>query len=129
MPLLIQAIDRYGLDAFSIYSCDLAQTSDTIVWLMKEIERVGEGSNERESEYAHSLQRALRQTDPNLLKQHFATIDSLHNLDTVSKADIADRIAMASMTAKELWDELRSSVQRTMTKRWRMTNTNMVVRW
>ena len=106
MPLVIQAFDRYGLDAFSIYSFELVQTSDSIVWLMKEIERVGEGSNERECEYARSLQRALRQSDPNLLKQHFATIDSLRNLDPVSKADIADRIAMASMTGKELWAEL-----------------------
>ena len=58
MPLVIQAFDRYGLDAFSIYSFELAQTSDSIVWLMKEIERVGEGSNERECEYARSLQQA-----------------------------------------------------------------------
>jgi SEC-C motif len=106
MPLVIQAIDRFGHDAFSIYSFDLAQTSDTVAWLVQEIERVGEGSDEREGDYACSLRRALRQTDPDLLKQHFATIDSLQKLDSVSKAEIADRIALSSMTADELWDEL-----------------------
>ena len=49
MPLVIQAMDRYGLDAFSIYSFDLAQTSDTVAWLVQEIERVGEGSDERDA--------------------------------------------------------------------------------
>ena len=106
MPLVIQAIEQYGLDAFSIYSFELVQNGDSIVWLMKEIDRVGEGRDERECEYARSLQRALRQCDPGLLKQHFAAIDSLRNLDTASKAEIADRIALASMTAKELWHEL-----------------------
>jgi HEAT repeat protein len=106
MPLVIQAIDQFGLDAFSIYSFDLAQTSDTLAWLMQEIERVGKGSDEREGNYAGSLGRALRQADPELLKQHFATIDSLQNLDSVSKAAIADRIALAALTADELWDEL-----------------------
>ena len=106
MPLVIQAIDRYGLDAFSIYSFDLAQTNDTVAWLVKEIERVGEGSDERHRDYAYSLRRALRRSDPELLKQHFATIDSLQKLDSVSKAKITDRIALASLTADELWDEL-----------------------
>ena len=54
---------------------------------------MGEGSDERHRDYAYSLRRARRRSDPELLKQHFATIDSLQSLDSVSKAKITNRIA------------------------------------
>ena len=46
---------------------------------MKEIDRIGEGRDERDGDYVYSLRQALCQSDPKLLKQHFATIDSLKN--------------------------------------------------
>ncbi len=56
MSLAIQAFERYGLDAFSSFSVlnELAQTSESILWLVKEIEHVGESTEEKEINFAAS---------------------------------------------------------------------------
>jgi HEAT repeat protein len=107
MSLAIQACERYGLDAFSSFSVviDLAQTSESILWLVKEIERVGESIEEKEINFAASLRRVLRRSDTDLLMQHFDAIQSMQHLGELSQRVIADRIALDSLLADELWAE------------------------
>ena len=59
MPLVIQAIQLYGLDAFSTFSflIDLVQNSETFQWIIGEIERIGEHTQEREHRYRSALVR------------------------------------------------------------------------
>lgn len=108
MPLVIQAIQRYGLDAFGTFSflIDLVQTSETFQWIIGEIERIGDTAERRAYGYRSALITALREGNFDLQRQHFGTIQSLPTLDDLSKGLITERIAIASMTADELWEEL-----------------------
>ena len=108
MTQAIEAFQRYGFDAFGTFSflIELQQSSESIVWLVNEIERVGESTEEQEREFASSLQRVLRQSDPELLKQHFETICSMQHLGELSQRVIADRIAVDCLMADGLWMEL-----------------------
>lgn len=108
MPLVLQAFDRYGLDAFTNYwfLLRLAQTGETIAWIIREIERIGLGTGEQEERYASSLQRALRSGNPDSLRQHSEVIQAMRHLDHSSRQVIADRIAVDSRPPNELWTEL-----------------------
>ena len=110
MTQAIEAFQRFGLDAFGTFSflIELQQSSESIAWLVNEIERVGESTEEQEREFASSLQRVLRQSDPELLKQHFETIRSMLHLGELSQRVIADRIAVDCLMADELWTELEN---------------------
>jgi HEAT repeat protein len=113
MTQAIEAFQRFGLDTFGTFSflIELQQSSESIVWLVDEIERVGESTDEQEREFASSLQRVLRQSDPELLKQHFETICSMQHLDELSHRVIADRITVDCLMADELWAELDNFCQ------------------
>ena len=110
MTLVIQAIQLYGLDAFSTFSflIDLVQTSETFEWIIGEIVRTDENTREREHRYRSALVRALREGNVDLQKQYLGTIQSLQTLDVMSKALITERIDLASMTADELWEKLNA---------------------
>ena len=81
MPLAIQAVERYGRDAFVVptFLENLLQTDATVAWLIQEIERVGASTDEREDRYASALVTALCHADPAVLKQHEATIQAMGN--------------------------------------------------
>jgi hypothetical protein len=108
MPLAIQAFEQYGLDAFEILTFlqGLVQTDDTVDWLVREIERVGPGQDDREAGYRDALVAALRHADPGVLKSHGAKIKAMQQLDASSKDVIADRIHVSSFSADGLWREL-----------------------
>jgi hypothetical protein len=108
MPLAIRAFEPYGLDAFEILTFlqSLVQTDETVDWLVREIERVGPGHDEREAGYRDALVAALRHADPDVLKSHGAAIRAMQQLDASSKDVIADRIHVSSFTADALWREL-----------------------
>jgi hypothetical protein len=108
MPLAIQAFEQYGLDAFEILSFlhSLVQTDETVSWLIREIERVGPGDNEREAGYAEVLVAALRHADPLILERQEPTIQGMQQLDDVSKEELAERIRISSFSVDTLWQEL-----------------------
>jgi hypothetical protein len=110
MPLVIQAKQLYGLDAFSTFSflIDLVQTSETFEWIIGEIVRTDENTREREHRYRSVLVRALREGNVDLQKQYLGRIQSLQTLDVMSKALITERIDLASMTADKLWEKLNA---------------------
>ena len=106
MPLAIQAIERHGQDAFETYSflTQLAQSEQTVAWLIREIERVGEV--QRETHYATSLVAALQHADAALLERHESALDSMHNLDDESRKTLVDRVRASSLSPSVLWKEL-----------------------
>ena len=110
MPLVIRAIQLYGLGAFSTFSflIDLVQNSATFEWIIGEIKRIGESTRELEHRHRSALVRALREGNVDLQKQYLGTIQSLLTLDELSKGLITERIALASMTADELWKKLNA---------------------
>jgi hypothetical protein len=107
MPIVIETIGQFGLDAFSLLSIEnLVQTDDSVAWLIQEIERVGPGTVEQEVLYRLALIKALFRADAAILKRHEAMIQAATNLDDDSKAIIADRILVATLPPEVLWREL-----------------------
>ncbi len=107
MPLVIQAVERFGLDAFAnLPAADLVQTDDTIAWLIGEIERIDRSTGEREVQYVTALREALCRADAALLKRYASTIESMQQLDAASQQIIADRISVVALAPDVLWREL-----------------------
>lgn len=107
MPLAIQAIEQHGWDdAFEVYSflSDLAQTDETILWLVEQIKR--HGRPDEDFGYRHATRAALMRADTDLLKRHDATILQLKELDDEAQLAIRQRILFSSQPPEELWDHL-----------------------
>jgi len=114
MPLVIESIERFGLDAFPILSAadvirllaELVQTDETVTWLIRKIESPSIALDDRDADFRASLVTALRHADADLLQRHAAAIQGIAGLDDDSREVIADRIAINSLTPDVLWRAL-----------------------
>jgi len=114
MPLAIQSIEQYGLEAFPVLSAakiiqilgGLVQTDETVAWLIQNIERLSTASDGRDANFRASLSNALRRADADLLRRYESAIQAIQALDDDSRGVIADRIAVSSLTPDVLWREL-----------------------
>jgi len=114
MPLVIQAIEKFGFDnAFETYSFleDLVQTDDTVRWLIQQLSKLGQPTNEKEAEPILAYISALVHADPAILKTHEAEIKGLDSLDPDSKDAIGERIWFPSRSAEELWRDFEDFCQ------------------
>ncbi len=109
MPLVIEACERYGSDAFEMFSflSDLVQTESSVGWIIQQIESA-RADDDRGEFFLASFIAGLRHADPAALKPHEATIAELKNVDDESKEVIVHRLAVSSFTPDELWKELNS---------------------
>lgn len=109
MPLVIEAIERYGHEAFGafVHLRSLVQTDATVAWLIHEIERSSPRTEGFDAHYVESLVSALRYADPAVLKRHEATIAGMQELDELSREAVADRIYVNSFSPDALWGELK----------------------
>ena len=96
MPLVIQAFEQFGLDAFEIYSFldDLVQTDESVAWLIQQIERIDPVADERSRDFVTGCVAALRHAHAAVLKPHYATIERMQRLDGNSKKIVAQRIVI-----------------------------------
>lgn len=108
MPLVIETIERYGLEAFQIpnFIQDLVQTDETVTWLLSQIQPLRDDADEQNVRYQKALVAALHRADALILGQHEAAIQAAENLDDSSKEVIDDRISVFAMSADALWMEL-----------------------
>jgi hypothetical protein len=108
MPLVIQAFEQFGLEAFETFSFldDLVQTDESVAWLIREIKRINPDADEHSSNLFTGSVAALRHADTAALKPHSATIEGTLRLDEDSKIFIAQRIFISSFTPDVLWREL-----------------------
>jgi hypothetical protein len=114
MLLVIESIERFGLDAFPILSAadtirllaELGQTDETVAWLIHKIESPSIALDELDTNLRASLVTALRHADVDLLQRNAAAIQDLESLDNDAREIIADRIAVGSLTPDALWREL-----------------------
>jgi hypothetical protein len=106
MPLVIQAIERFGFDkAFQAHSFmeDLVQTDETVRWLIQQLTKLGQPANEKEAGPILAYISALIPADPAVLKNHHSEIVALDSLDPDSREAISERIWFPSRPAEELW--------------------------
>ena len=96
MPLVTQAYDRFGDEAFESHWIlpDIPQTMDTVAWLLQTIERVEAGTKiNQASSFASSIIGCLLCAEPTLLDYHATSIQALRHLDAQSKTRLKNRLA------------------------------------
>ena len=114
MPLVIQAIDKFGFDnAFETYSFleRIMQSEETVRWLIQQLTKLGQPANEKEAEPILAYLSGLVQADPAVLKNHEAEIMALDSLDPDTKDAITERIWFPSRPAEELWGDFEEFCQ------------------
>ncbi|MFC1762972.1 YecA family protein [Planctomycetota bacterium] len=108
MPLVIQAVETYGReDAYHLIgrASGLAQTEDTISWIIDELNN---DQSDQYENYAFNLSRVLTEADTTLLlPSESAILDSLH-LFPGMHAVIAERLQMLSWDEATCWQELKT---------------------
>jgi hypothetical protein len=110
MPAAVESLERYGrADAFShTYPlADLAQTEDTIRWVIGELrDRPGHGEAERN--YRRHLSTLLCHADPRLLLPHEQEILGSPGFDRDCARPFAHRLTLLSWDGDALWGELEA---------------------
>lgn len=108
MLLVIEAVQRYGWNAFEMYSflSNLAHSTETAAWLIDQIEHADYTTHEYAEYITLALRRALLRCQPDLLQQHEIAIEAMQKLDEATKREIKDRIKVGSMTGEAIWAAL-----------------------
>jgi hypothetical protein len=108
MPLVLQAFEQFGDDAFDMCSFlgGLVQTDESIAWLCRKIDQVDADPMSDASDVFDDLVDALCRADVELLERHAATIREVRQLDEDAKAEISNRIQLASLDPQALWQKL-----------------------
>jgi hypothetical protein len=109
MPLVIQAIDRYGLEnAFDVYNFlrELVQTEESVCWLIDQLRQPQPMDNERALQRSHDLQTALIHSDPLWLQNFEQQINDLDALDDESRDAVDEQLSLPSQDVSALWRDL-----------------------
>jgi len=109
MPLAIRAIETYGWeDAFEhLFLIEhLAQTEDTLLWLIESLNRMGRPTSHKESELCRSLSSVIADSDLALLMKHEQSLLGLEGLNAGWRETIADRLRLLTIDGDSCWKEL-----------------------
>ena len=102
---MIQAIEKFGFEnAFQAHSFleDLVQTDETVRWLIQQLAKMGQPTNEKEAEPVLAYNAALVHADPAVLKNHEAEIMALESLDPDSKDAIRTNLVSVPICRRTL---------------------------
>ena len=113
VPLVIQAIEKLGFDNALTHTFleDLVHTDETVRWLIQQLSKMGQPTNEKEAEPLMAYISALIDADPAILKNHESEIMALEALDHESRDAISERIWLASRSGEELWGDFEEFCQ------------------
>lgn len=108
VPLVIQAVERYGRDeAYHLVgaSTDLAHTDETISWVVDELDR--EDADQYEN-YTFNLTRVVCHADPALLVHRDTQIIEARHFDASIRDDFLERLELLSWDETACWQELEA---------------------
>jgi hypothetical protein len=106
MPLVIKAVETFGRDdAYHLIglSRDLAQTEDTIDWVIDEL---NDGQSDQYENYTYNLSRVLTNADAALLLPNESAILDSDGFFTALHASFSERLQMLSWDEAACWREL-----------------------
>lgn len=108
MPLAIEAIEAYGWeDAFLFANlASLAQTEDTLLWLIDQLNRQGRPESEKDINHCLLLSSIISEANVSLLMKHDEAILGLEGLPPEHREVIAERLRMMTLDTEALWQEL-----------------------
>ncbi|MCJ7821898.1 MAG: hypothetical protein MUQ26_02255, partial [Armatimonadetes bacterium] len=109
MPLAVQAVDTWGWgEAFEFphVMTDLAQTEETLPWLVRELARTRKPDGAEEALHRMHLSRMIAAADARLLARHEASIMGLEGLGSSERDRVAERIELLGSDTEYCWEEL-----------------------
>ena len=109
MPLAIRAIEAYGWeDAFEYlhHIEHLAQTEDTLLWLIDRLNRMGRPTTHKDVELCRRLSSVIADSDVALLMKHEQSLLGLEGLNAGWRETIADRLRLLTIDGDSCWKEL-----------------------
>ena len=113
MPLAIQAVETHGWEnAFLYHSLtNLAQTEDTLLWGIDQLNRQGRPESEKDFTHCLRLSRIISQANVSLLMRHEQAVLGLEGLFAEQREMIAERLRMMTLDTESLWEELEQFCQ------------------
>lgn len=104
-PLVLNALERYGAEAFGhlYFMVDLAQTPEVVGWCLAEIGRRGSADDDDNPYYCDALSRVIRRAPADASRPHAASIQEAAHLDEVSEAIVEHRLALDGLPPDALW--------------------------
>ncbi len=109
MPLAIQAIEAYGWDdafRFAYPVGELAQTGETLRWLIDQLNRVGRPKAHADIERCGRLSSMIAKADVSVLLEHEEKVLGLENLDPDAAEAISERLRLLTVDTEACWKEL-----------------------
>jgi len=114
VPLAIRAIEQYGQDAFQSYSFldSLVHTDETVLWMIGQLASLEKPPEDLFGTLWGGVNSALRQVDPEILKNHASQILSLDCIDPALHESIQERIRFLTADPTKLWADLEDFCER-----------------
>ncbi len=119
MPLVIQAVERYGRSSAFRMLRDaerLVQTAPTVAWLMDELRRDYDQEDIRQDNYRFAVGLALAYADPELLVRRHKGFLALPAFPEQLQSVLDDRLRFHLMGWPALWAELERFGQEVMAR-------------
>jgi hypothetical protein len=121
MPLFIQSVEKYGWqNAVSCFALrkGLAQTDDTLLWVLGELSKVEDIDDEGWQKYTLVLIDLLTQTDAHLLSKHQSAILNIEGLDLKVRESVLERIRLLNADPDTCWAELQEFCEQNKSKQY-----------
>jgi hypothetical protein len=109
MLLAIEAVEAYGWEnafRFPHSLAGLAQTEDTLLWVIDQLNRQGRPESDNDLGKCRRLSAIISQADVWLLMKHDQAILGLEGLFSEYRDVIADRLRLTTLDTDSLWGEL-----------------------
>ena len=109
MPLARQAIETHGWQNAFLFSsglADLAQSEETLLWLIDQLNRLGRPKAHEDAERCDCLSSMIAGADTSLLMKHEQRLLGLEGLYNEHRTAIAERLRLMAIDTDSLWQEL-----------------------
>ena len=118
MPLVIQSVETYGYETFSIFAIrnGLVQTDETLLWILAELAKEGDPKGEDWRRYRWELLKLLTEADAQLLARHQSAIPEIDGTDFPAGEIITERIRLLNADPNACWSELHEFCEQAKTK-------------
>ena len=111
MPLAIQAVEAHGWDdAFEVAHrlSDLAQTDETLLWLIDQLNQMGYPRTDHAVEQCSRLSSLIVQADVLLLMRHEEQVLGLEGMASGCRDIMAERLRLMTAETDACWSQLEA---------------------